>query len=94
MSINKGLFTSNTPEWATPIALFKELDAEFHFNLDPCANESNHKCEKYFTAEEDGLKQTWGGILSFATHHTAGNYPNGCVSVMRSHASLTHRLSC
>jgi len=42
--INKGLFTSNTPEWATPQAFFDELNKEFDFNLDPCANTENHKC--------------------------------------------------
>lgn len=63
--INKGLFSSNSDEWATPQALFDELNQEFHFNLDPCANESNHKCERYFTREEDGLKKTWGGARVF-----------------------------
>lgn len=35
--MNNGLFTSNTDEWETPQELFQKLDAEFHFNLDPCA---------------------------------------------------------
>ena len=56
------LFTSNTDEWATPQDFFDSLNAEFHFNLDPCANENNHKCEKYYTKEQDGLSQSWGGI--------------------------------
>lgn len=34
--LNKGLFTSMTPHWATPQALYDELDAEFHFTDDPC----------------------------------------------------------
>lgn len=60
MSITKGLMSSNTNEWATPIKTFQELDAEFHFNLDPCATHENHKCDKYYTIEEDGLQQDWG----------------------------------
>ena len=61
--INKGLFTSNTNEWSTPQSLFDALDHEFNFDLDPCANEQNHKCDRYFTRADDGLKQNWGGVL-------------------------------
>ena len=43
---------------------FEQLDAEFHFNLDPCATEENHKCDKYFTKEINGLSQKWGGVQS------------------------------
>lgn len=59
--INDGMFTSNTNEWATPRAFFDALDAEFHFNLDPCATPQNAKCCKFFTAEQNGLDQDWGG---------------------------------
>lgn len=58
--INKGMMTSNTPEWATPLKFYEDLDNRFHFNLDPCATNENHKCEKYFTKEDDGLVQNWG----------------------------------
>jgi site-specific DNA-methyltransferase (adenine-specific) len=57
--INKGLFTSNTNEWATPKAFFAELDAEFHFNLDPCATPENAKCKRFYTIEDDGLTRSW-----------------------------------
>lgn len=56
---NKGMFTSNTPEWSTPPQLFDELDKEFHFTLDVCATKENAKCKRYFTKEDDGLKQSW-----------------------------------
>lgn len=55
------MFSSKTDQWATPQEVFDQLNQEFHFNLDPCADERNHKCEKYFTAAENGLKQDWGG---------------------------------
>lgn len=55
------MFSSKTEEWYTPLEFFKELDAEFHFNLDPCATDLNHKCERYFTRKTDGLSQKWGG---------------------------------
>lgn len=56
-----GMFTSRTDEWATPTATFAALDAEFRFNLDPCATDSNHLCPDYFTKEDDGLTKDWGG---------------------------------
>lgn len=63
--MNEVLFQHNSDEWETPDDLFRKLDAEFDFNLDPCATSNNHKCEKYFTAEVDGLKQNWGGYRVF-----------------------------
>lgn len=59
--ITSGLMSSNTDNWATPLALFKQLDDEFHFNLDPCADAENHKCERYYDRQINGLEQTWGG---------------------------------
>ena len=58
--LGKALFTSNSDEWATPQALFDELNNEFNFNLDVCATEENHKCEAYFTKADDGLSKNWG----------------------------------
>ena len=63
--INKGLFTSNTNEWATPVKFFEELNKEFNFTLDPCATDDNAKCRKYFTVKENGLAQDWGGEVVF-----------------------------
>ena len=63
--ITKGLYTSNTDEWATPAALFSSLDAEFHFDLDPCATEHNAKCRDYFDKDTDGLSKKWGGRKVF-----------------------------
>lgn len=57
------LLTSTTDEWATPQDLFDKLDACFHFTLDPCATDENHKASKYYTREQDGLKQDWGGEI-------------------------------
>lgn len=57
------MFSSKTDSWATPADFFRELDEEFHFNLDPCADEYNHKCDRYFTIKENGLLQDWGGIF-------------------------------
>lgn len=63
--LNAGLFSSTTDQWATPQDFFDKLDAEFHFSLDPCASEENAKCKKYFTEEDNGLIQNWGGQRVF-----------------------------
>lgn len=58
-------FSSKTPEWATPQALFNELDFEFDFTLDPCCTEENAKCTDFFTKEMDGLSKSWDGKRVF-----------------------------
>ena len=63
--MNKVLFSSKSDEWETPIDIFNKLDAEFHFDLDPCSTDSNHKCDKYFTKEINGLSKSWGGSRVF-----------------------------
>lgn len=63
MKGQKTLFSSASEEWATPKELFDKLNEEFHFTLDPCATQQNHKCEQYFTKEQDGLKMDWGGAV-------------------------------
>lgn len=63
--INKALFTSNSDEWSTPHDIFQRLNEEFNFNLDPCANHENHKCDTYYTVDDDGLSQSWGGHRVF-----------------------------
>ena len=61
MSVNKGLFTSNTDLWATPQDFYDRLNQEFRFDLDVCALPENAKCKKYYTPDTDGLKQEWTG---------------------------------
>ena len=45
------LLKSGTQHWATPRAVYDALDAEFHFNDDPCP---------YQNEMEDGLARAWG----------------------------------
>ena len=53
------MFSSETDMWSTPKNLFDELNSKFNFVLDVCATKENAKCEKYFSKEQDGLKQNW-----------------------------------
>jgi len=92
--LTAGVFSSTTDLWATPQAFFDELNAEFHFDLDPCALPENAKCPKYFTPTDDGLKQSWGGILCFAIHLTDVLSPNGLRKPTKNRASQTQLLLC
>ena len=59
------MFSSISNEWETPQELFNKLNNEFHFTLDPCCQEYNHKCSKYFTANDDGLSKDWSNEIVF-----------------------------
>ena len=65
MALQKAMVSSKHNEWATQQLLFEDLDKEFSFTLDPCSTHENHKCDKYFTIEEDGLKQDWSEDIVF-----------------------------
>lgn len=61
----KAHYSSKTNEWGTPQDLFDKLNAEFTFTLDPCASKDNHKCDRYFTKDQDGLIRKWQGETVF-----------------------------
>lgn len=58
-------FSSKTDMWSTPQDFFDKLNFKYQFTLDPCSTIENAKCEKYFTVEDDGLKQDWSGHRVF-----------------------------
>jgi site-specific DNA-methyltransferase (adenine-specific) len=53
---NLGIEDPRLPTWK-PAKNFYGWD----FGLDAAASPQNAKCEKYFTKEQDALKQDWGG---------------------------------
>jgi phage N-6-adenine-methyltransferase len=60
------LYSSDTDEWATPLAIFRQLDAEFGpFDLDPCARPETAKCARFYTPEQDGLSEPWAPARVF-----------------------------
>lgn len=59
--MNPVLFSSKNEVWATPQDFFDKLNEEFRFTLDPCALPDNAKCKRFYTPEQDGLAQSWGG---------------------------------
>lgn len=90
----KACFSSKTDNWATPQDFFDKLNEEFHFTLDPCADEVNHKCDLYYTREQDGLSHSWGGTRFSAILLMEKRLPTGFVTRMSKAASLTRLWLC
>ena len=61
----KTMLSSEDMTWETPQDFFDKLNEEFNFTLDPCATPETAKCTKFFTEEDDGLLQDWGGHTVF-----------------------------
>lgn len=59
------MFSKKSDEWETPQDFYDFLNTKFNFTLDPCATHENHKCEKYYTKEDDGLSKSWFGESVF-----------------------------
>ena len=49
-------------EWETPQDFYDALDAEFHFETDICAVESNKKSISYYDPGDNALEMHWRGI--------------------------------
>lgn len=63
--MNKVMFSSKKEDWETPEEFFKKLNEEFKFTLDPCANEFNHKVNKYYTVNDNGLEKDRSGEIVY-----------------------------
>ena len=59
------MFSSKTDNWATPQDFYDRLNKRFNFELDPCADAANHKCQIYYTKEQDGLQQDWSKYRTY-----------------------------
>lgn len=59
------MFSSISNEWETPDKLYNDLHKEFGFTLDPCATKENHKCDKFYTIDTNGLDKDWTGEIAF-----------------------------
>lgn len=59
------MFSSKNDEWSTPQELYDILDSIFQFTLDPCSTNTNKKCKKWYTKEDDGLSKNWSDETVF-----------------------------
>jgi phage N-6-adenine-methyltransferase len=57
--VNNALFSKESDEWQTPIAIFAKFDREFDFQLDVAATKDNAKCVRFFDKAANGLNQDW-----------------------------------
>lgn len=48
-------------EWSTPQNLFNKYKELYNLDLDVAASDTNHKCDMYFTKQDDGLSKDWSG---------------------------------
>lgn len=87
-------YMSDRMDWETPADLFAKLDDEFGFTLDAAASRANHKCAKYYTAEDSAFDHEWGGRRYFAIPHMAGRLQNGYASAAWRPAARTRPSSC
>lgn len=81
--MNEALLSSKKLDWCIPADFFKELDQEFHFDLDPAATTKSAKCARYFTPADDGLKADWGALACSVILHTAARSASGCAKDTR-----------
>ncbi len=49
----------------TPKDIWESLSKEFDFSLDACASDENYLVSKYYTKEQDCLKQDWNGEIVY-----------------------------
>lgn len=49
----------------TPVDIWTDLSKEFNFTLDACASDNNHLLPKYYTIEQDALKQDWDNEIAY-----------------------------
>jgi len=57
--IRKVMFSSVRSDHRTPREFFDQLNAEFHFTLDVCADSTNAKVRKFLSEWDDGLRKPW-----------------------------------
>ena len=72
----KACLSSDKNYWETPTDFYNELNSKYNFTLDPCSSETNHKCEKYYTKEDNGLEKSWEGEIVFC-NPPYGRYDTG-----------------
>lgn len=60
MSLAPQTYKSRKQDYGTPFPLFRKLNAEFDFTLDPCTTDDNPLGTPiFYTPKEDGLRQSW-----------------------------------
>lgn len=69
--MNSVMYSSKTDQWSTPQDFFDKLNNEFNFDLDPCADELNHKCQHFLQRNRTAYLKIGEGIAYSAIRHMA-----------------------
>lgn len=72
--MDKVLFSSQKDDWETPSDLFDDLNKKFKFDLDACANDSNHKLSNYYSEANSCLDNQWEGNVFMNPPYGRGIY--------------------
>lgn len=82
--MEKSLFSSNSDQWATPKYIFDELNKEFDFTLDPCADAKKTINARNFLLKMKMVLYRIGEECEcFATHPMEEKYINGLKKAIR-----------
>lgn len=68
---------NKSSEFGTPTTFFNHYNRIFNFDLDVAASDKNHKCDMYFTEDQDGLKQIGVVTVYGAIRLMDEKYTNG-----------------
>ena len=49
----------------TPRIIWEKLSKEFDFTIDACASDKNHLVDRYWTKEQDAIKQDWNNEVIY-----------------------------
>lgn len=77
MSIGDAMFSSSSCNWGTPDDFYAAINAEYGpFTRDVAAGDAGQsKCAKFWTPEDDGLKQSWDDDCNFGNPPWTKKHP-------------------
>lgn len=92
--IQKVMFSSKRHDHGTPEEVFKQLDKEFHFTLDVCADASNAMVKKFLTQREDGLRTPWTNQICWMNPPYGREIPKWIGKALRESQSSNATVVC
>lgn len=72
---DKNKFDSVKQDWATHWDFFNPLNEEFNFSIDVAADYQNKKVERFYCADNDGLKMNWENEIIWCNPPYGRNVP-------------------
>ena len=73
---DKNKFDSVKQDWSTHWDFFNPLNLEFKFTVDAAADMENKKVDKFYSIENDGLKQDWSNEIVWCNPPYGRNVPD------------------